>query len=249
MFDADLNVAHEAIRSAGRLGPVGADYLFVPPLVSLLRNRLLKRAAREVLVGYGGDVVDMLAYFLADPEEDIWVRRHVPGTLALIPTQRSMDVLVTALDHKDGFVRFKAGAAIERLRRGAPQLTIDRAVIERQILQETMRAFNALTLHHNLFVRGGQDAGSVLAQALNEKQQRALGRIFRLLGLLYSADDIHAVRTALRSPDARLRSGAMEYLDNLLTGDLAVRRARASRQCHVQDTGPRRRGHGRATRA
>ena len=81
MFDADLEVAREAIQSAGRLGPREGDFLFVPPLVSLLRNRLLKSAAREVLVGYGDDVVDPLAYFLRDPEEDIWVRRHVPSTL------------------------------------------------------------------------------------------------------------------------------------------------------------------------
>jgi AAA family ATP:ADP antiporter len=219
MFDADVNVAQEAIRSAGRLGPAEGDYLFVPPLVSLLRNRLLKRAAREVLVSYGGDVVDALAYFLSDPEEDIWVRRHVPGTLGLIPTQRSMDVLLSALENNDGFVRFKAGGAIERLQRTAPQLTVDRVVIERQILQECTRAFGALTLHHNLFVSGGLDATSVLSQALTEKYQRALSRIFRLLGLLYSPEDIHAVRTALRSPEARLRAGAMEYLDNLLTGE------------------------------
>jgi ATP:ADP antiporter, AAA family len=219
MFDADLNVAREAIRSAGQLGPAGGDFLFVPPLVSLMRNRLLKRDARDVLVSYGGDVVEALAYFLADPDEDIWVRRHVPSTLGLIETQRSMDVLVSALDHTDGFVRFKAGAAIERLRRAAPALTIDREVIERQILQESTRAFSALTLHHNLFVAGGLDAGSLLARALTEKNERAIDRIFRLLGLIYSADDVNAVRMALRNPDARLRSGAMEYLDNLLTGE------------------------------
>jgi ATP:ADP antiporter, AAA family len=219
MFDANLDVAREAIQSAGRLGPPERDFLFVPPLVSLMRNRLLKRAAREVLVSYGGEVVDALAYFLGDPEEDVWVRRHVPATLGLIATQRSMDVLVSALDHTDGFVRFKAGEAVERLRRTVPELVIDKTVIERQVLQETARSFNALTLHHNLFVSGGLDSASLLAAALTEKHERALNRVFRLLGLVYSADDINAVRTALRSGDARLRSGAVEYLDNLLTGE------------------------------
>jgi ATP/ADP translocase/CRP-like cAMP-binding protein/HEAT repeat protein len=223
MFDADLDVAREAIQSAGRLGPRDRDFLFVPPLVSLMRNRLLKRAAREVLVSYGGDVVDALAYFLNDPDEDIWVRRHVPATLGLIPTQRSMDVLAAALDHRDGFVRFKAGTAVERLRRAAPELTIDPALIERQVLQESTRAFNALTLHHNLFVSGGLDKSSLLAEALTEKNERAVGRIFRLLGLLHTGQDIHAVRIALRNPDARLRSGAIEYLDNLLTGEVRRR--------------------------
>jgi HEAT repeat protein/CRP-like cAMP-binding protein len=222
MFDADLGVAREAIASAGRLGPANKDFLFVPPLVSLMRNRLLKSDARQVLVDYGEDVVDPLAYFLRDPEENIWVRRHVPSTLALIASQRSMDVLVSALEDSDGFIRFKAVAAIERLRRTAPHLTVDPSVIQRQILQETTRAFGALTLHHNLFLANNLDARSLLAQALMEKHQRAVDRMFRLLGLLHSADDINAVRNALRASDTRLRSGAIEYLDNLL--DATIRR-------------------------
>jgi CRP-like cAMP-binding protein/HEAT repeat protein len=218
MFDTDLTVAREAIASAGCLGPPHGDFLFVPPLVSLLRNRLLKAAARQVLVDYGDEVVEPLAYFMRDPEEDIWVRRHVPSTLALINTQRSMDVLLSALEDSDGFIRFKAVTAIERLRRTAPELTIDRTVIERQIQRETTRAFSALTLHHNLFVANSLDAKSLLAQALTEKHQRAENRMFRLLGLLYSPDDISAVRGALSASDTRLRSGAVEYLDNLLEG-------------------------------
>ena len=81
MYDANLDVARAAIESAGTLG--ADDFLFVPPLVSLLRNRRLKSAARAVLVGYGEPVVAPLAYFMRDREEDIWVRRHVPSTLAL----------------------------------------------------------------------------------------------------------------------------------------------------------------------
>ena len=222
MFDTDLSVAREAITSAGRLGPRHRDFLFVPPLVSLLRNRLLKSTARQVLVDYGEEVVEPLAYFMNDPEEDIWVRRHVPSTLAFIPSQRAMDVLVSALESSDGFLRFKAVTAIERLRRAAPHLTLDRTIVERQVLQETTRAFGAMTLHHNLFVENGLDAHSLLAQALMEKQTRAMNRMFSLLGLLYSSEDINAVRAALTTSDSRLRSGALEYLDNLL--ESAIRR-------------------------
>ena len=135
MFDSDLAVAREAIQSAGRLGR-RRDFLFVPPLVSLMRNRLLKGAARQVLVGYGEPLVDTLAYFLNDTDEDIWVRRHVPSTLGLIPSQKSLDVLTEALENSDGFVRYKAAGAIERIKRDRPDLQIDRAVVERQILQE-----------------------------------------------------------------------------------------------------------------
>ena len=60
---------------------------------SLLRDRRLKGRARAVLVSYGEPVVDALAHFLRDPDEDIWVRRHIPATLAQIPSQKSVDVL------------------------------------------------------------------------------------------------------------------------------------------------------------
>ena len=70
-----------------------------------------------MLVSYGEPVVDVLAHFMRDPEEDIWVRRHIPGTLAQIPSQKSVDVLVGALEEPDGFMRYKAIAALERLRR------------------------------------------------------------------------------------------------------------------------------------
>lgn len=220
IYDSNLAVAREAVQSAGKLG--ASDYLFVPALVSLLRHRRLKSFARQVLVGYGEGVIDPLVYFLNDKDEDPWVRRHVPSTLALIPAQRSMDVLVKALEDSDGFVRYKAGAAIERLRRDHPQLTMDPAVIESQVLAETTRAFSALTLHHNLFVAGGFDPASLLARALNEKHARALSRVFRLLSLMHDPGGIHAVQETLRRGDARARASAFEYLDNLLSG--AVRR-------------------------
>ena len=92
MFDSDVDVARDAIRSAARLG--AGDFLFVPPLVSLLRNRLLKGAARDVLAGYGEDVVPTLVYFMKDREEDPWVRRHIPATLARIPCQASLQALL-----------------------------------------------------------------------------------------------------------------------------------------------------------
>lgn len=221
MFDASLEVAREAIQSAGRL-PAG-NFIFVPPLISLMRHRLLKPAARAVLVGYGDDVIKPLAYFLNDQDEDVWIRRHVPSTLGMLPSQASLDVLLGALGDNDGFVRYKALAAIDRIRTAKPDLTLDRVIIERQILAETTRSFNALTLHYNLFVVGALDSDMLLARVLQEKAGRARNRIFRLLGLLHPPSDIAAVRSALAQPDARLRSGAVEYLDNLLAGDIRRR--------------------------
>ena len=221
MYDSNLDVAKAAIESAGTLG--AGDFLFVPPLVSLLRNRRLKASARAVLVGYGEAVIAPLAYFMADREEDIWIRRHVPATLARLPSPSSIDALMIALDDPDGFLRFKATMALDRLRRENPALVIDPQVVARHINTEAARAFNALTLHYNLFIAGGLDNGSLLARTLTEKHARAMNRTFNLLGLIKAQGDVAAVRHTLKDPDVRVRSRAIEYLDNLLDGEVRKR--------------------------
>jgi AAA family ATP:ADP antiporter len=217
MYDANLDVARAAIESAGMLGT--QDFLFVAPLVSLLRNRRLKSAARGVLVGYGEPVVAPLAFFMRDREEDKWVRRHVPSTLAALPFPASVEALIGALDDPDGFLRFKAIAALDRLKRSHPDLPIDAAAIGRHANVEAGRAFNALTLHYNLFVAGGLSTNTLLSRALREKYRRAVNRALTLLGIIHGPEDVAAVRHALTVSDGRLRSRAVEYLDNLLEGE------------------------------
>jgi CRP-like cAMP-binding protein/HEAT repeat protein len=221
MQDPNIEVAQAAIQSAATLG--GGDFLFVPALVSLLRNRRLKAAAREVLVNYGEEVVPSLAYFMRDPDEDVWVRRHVPSTLALLPSAASVSALLAALDDPDGFLRFKAVTALGEIRRSHPELTIDATQVSKHILSEAGRAFSALTLHYNLFVAGGLDKTSLLALTLNEKYERAYNRMFLLLSLVHSQGDIAAVRATLEVGEGRTVSGAIEYLDNVLKGDVRRR--------------------------
>ena len=221
LHDPDPDVADEALRSVRALG--ATDSLFAPTLVSLLGNRRLKNGARETLVSYGPSVVDVLQYFLNEPGEDVWVRRHIPATLARIPCQQSMDVLVAALNDEDGFLRFKVVTAIEKLRREHPSLEFKRDPIESLALKESRHYFNRLGLHHNLFVRANLPRDSVLAQALEEKIERTIDRIYRLLALIYPWKDIAATRWAIERGDGKTRANALEYLDNILSGPLRHR--------------------------
>jgi AAA family ATP:ADP antiporter len=221
LHDADMAVAREAIQSARALGP--SDALFVPALVSRLGDRILKTAARDTLVSYGAAIVPVLAHFMSDDEEQVWVRRHVPATLARIPTQASMDALMAALDDPDGFLRYKAILAIETLRRGHPGLQFPQAAIEARVVKETSRYYSALSLRYNLVEHDAEAAGSLLVRALEDKLGRTLDRVFRLLGLRYAWTDVAAARYSLDHGDPRVRASALEYLDNLLGGDVRRR--------------------------
>jgi CRP-like cAMP-binding protein/HEAT repeat protein len=218
LYDPAPEVADEAMESVHAASK--DDFIFVPSLVSLLRNRRLKGRARAALVSYGEPVVDSLAFFLRDPEEDIWVRRHIPGTLAQIPSQKTVDVLVAALEERDGFIRYKVVSALERLRREHPEFTVQTEPIEKLAIQEARRYFNFLSLHDNLFGKQKLAPDSLLSQGLLEQMARLRNRIFKLLTLLYPPADIDAARWTLDHGDARGRSGASEYLDNILSGPL-----------------------------
>ena len=218
LHDPDPDVADEAMRSVRALG--ATDSLFAPTLVSLLGNRRLKGGARETLVGYGPGVLSVLRYFLTDPDEDVWVRRHIPATLARIPCQESMDILIELVDVDDAFLRFKAVAAIEKLRREHPSLTFKTEPLETRALREGRSYFNRLGLHHNLFDTAKLPADSLLAVALHEKMTRTVDRIYRLLGLLYPWKDVAAARWAIENGNSRARASALEYLDNILSAQL-----------------------------
>ena len=170
----------------------------MPQLVSLLRNRLLKAAARDVLVGYGPGVVDTLAYFLRDQDEDIWVRRHIPSTLARIPGQKTMDILVDALTEKRRVHPLQGDQAIGRMRLSHPELKLPVEKI------------------HAAGRPGGQAVLHVSEPPLQPRARRQDRRetpcwrgrctrswsarsiaIFRLLGLIYPWKDIAAARWSL----------------------------------------------------
>ena len=245
LHDHRTDVVLEAIRSARALG--ASDGLFLPGLLSSLGHRNLKHAARETLVAYGEESIPALRYALENPHEHVWVRRHIPSTLALLPHQAAMDALTGSLDTADGFLRYKIIAAIERLRRNHPGLVVPHPAIEALLTRESRRYCNVLTLGNNLFrhapapddtglerARGVErrdpDRAATLAphdtlleRALRELLERNLDRIYRLLGILHEVGDVAAARQAIEHGDSRRRARALEYLDNVLPGDVRRR--------------------------
>jgi ATP/ADP translocase/HEAT repeat protein/CRP-like cAMP-binding protein len=215
MFDPDPAVARAAIRSAGQAG--GPEDLLVPPLVSLLRRRSLHDAARDVLLGRGEGVVEALGHFLGEQAEDVEVRRRIPATLARIPSQQSVDLLLASLAQEDEVVRDQALTALERHRREHPALVVARGPVEERALAEARHALRYLSLRFNLLHDEGR--GSLLDRALEERRARSVDRVYRLLGLIFPWRDVAVARRGMEG-DARAHARAAEYLDNLLGGPL-----------------------------
>jgi AAA family ATP:ADP antiporter len=220
LYDRSTAVAGAAIAAARTLG--AADGLFVPALVSHLGNRSLKAAARDTLISYGDAMLDALGTLLRDQREHVWIRRHLPATIAATPSFRARDILMESLDDPDAFLRYKVLQALEEMSRTRPDLTPPRSALEAQVLKESTRYFIHLTLQAGLMPHVDGARPPLVARALDDTLGRTLDRLYRLLGMMCSPDGVCAARYAIEHGDARRRAAAVEYLDNLLGG--AVRK-------------------------
>lgn len=232
LYDDDLNVVRQAISAVReRVGNGGHNPIFVPTLISLMRDRRLKHDAREALVGYGESVIPALVHFMGDPDEQIWVRRAVPKTVARIGGDAAARALLDNLDVSDLFLRRKVIEALCWLRGSQTDLPLPEDAISSEVYQEARRYFLSLTDLVSVSKRGTLAFESplvawqrrqpiLLQQLFRDRMQNSLEAIFGMLELLYPPRDVRAAYQGLMSGEPALKAHALEYLDNTLTGDI-----------------------------
>jgi hypothetical protein len=168
-------------------------------------------------------------------EEQIWVRRAVPKTLALLGSPKAAAGLMDSLSVKDAFLRRKIIEALAYLRSRRPDITFKTSSVAEQIRLEVgwyLRSFAdlwAASSLHEARLEGPyahwKTAGRVptlLQQTLANRMAVAVANIFGLLQLIDTPRDVEAAYRSLMSGTPSLRANALEYLDNTLSG--AIRR-------------------------
>ncbi len=234
LYDSNLTVVKKAIHSIKkRLDRDGPNPIYVPTLVSLMGNRRLKHEAREALVAIGKDAVLPLRHFMDSDDEQIWVRRAVPKTLALLGVQSAADALQESLNAGDALLRSKIVEALcfMRTRHGTTRFT-GRAIRD-QVEAEASRYLRCLadlwaisSLHEAQLEgpfavwRKSDRVPTLPQQLLAQRMQSLVSNIFGLLELVERPEDVRAARRSLLSREPDLRARALEYLDNSLSGTL-----------------------------
>ena len=215
--DKDPAVASAACRSAGRLG----DRIYLEPMIQRLADHAVRGAAIESLAMYGARVCGSLADVLGDPKAPAAVRRQIPRVLRLIPDARSVDVLIANLAVPNVALRTAVIKALNRLRASAPELALPPGPIQEQIRQEIVGCFR---LHAQAApLREGarpRSATGLLVRTLDDYFTESQERVFRLLGLTYSADEIYNSWLAHHSGNSERMTAAHDYLDSMLPRDM-----------------------------
>ena len=236
LYDVDPQVVRSAIGAVERrTGGGGHNPLYAPILISHLHNRRLKHDARGALVAYGEGVIPALQHFLNDHQEEIWVRRALPKTIAEIGGPSALRALVdtlAALERGDLFLRRKVIEALETLRSRDPSFAIEHHVIEDLLLAESRSYLRALTDLWSL--RGarelrfvgpsvrwpeGKEGVHLLERLLADRMDDHVTNLMSLLGLIHPPREMRAAHRGLLSLHATSRAHALEFLDNLLTGE------------------------------
>ena len=222
LYDDAPEVAHEAMDSVQAAG--ASDFIFVPTLVSLLRNRQLKGARpRRCSSATGSRWSTRSRISCAIPRKTSGCGGTSRRALAQIPSQKSVDVLVAALEEPDGFLRFKVIAALDRLRRSDAPLDVPARDARAHTLREGAQYLQLPVAPQQPVRAKSLESHDLLSKAIEQKMERTKDRIYRLLALMYPWRDIGAAQWTLAHGEARGRASASEYLDNILTGQLRKR--------------------------
>lgn len=218
-----VNVLKAAIVSAAQTGQVE----FAPVFIRHLANKNLRKVTTTALASYGVEIIGILESYLGNLRGDAEIRRNIPGVIASIGVQQSVDVLLEYLDQVEMIIHYEIIKGLSHLRARFPHLRFDDKNLTKRILDEARNYVSNLGMLYSQVTANTESTASenelqirktrqLLIKALEERLDQNLERIFRLLGLKYPPDDIYNAYLGIRSNMANLRANAVEFLDNLL---------------------------------
>jgi len=218
-----LHVSEPEVRRAAvhAMGNLASEAL-LPELVDALGDEATRGEAERALINYGGGAMETLTERFQDPSTKHHLRWRIPGAMALCSPKRALNTLTDWLPREaDGAVRFAILLVLERIVRQHPTLSVDRAAVGRSVSETLARAYRYLDARLNLQRGLAQDSArntlgyELLHALLRDKEGNARGRLFRLLGLLYPAEDFGQIYRSLTLSKEH-RATSVELLENIL---------------------------------
>jgi hypothetical protein len=189
----------------------------------MLRDREVRQPARAALVAIGAPALVALDRALGDPAVPRRLRMHLPRTISRFASQSAADVLSRHLERElDTVVGHKILRGLGRMIAERERIRIDPPLLERSLEAVLGRALVLLdwrvTLAEGTATAPPTAAGPLLIELLREKEETAVERAFRLLGLRHRDEDVHAVYIGLRSADPHAFASGRELIDHLVGG-------------------------------
>ncbi|MBC7350547.1 MAG: MFS transporter [Candidatus Aminicenantes bacterium] len=213
--DESPDVVRYALESAARL----KQREFVPLIIRHLGRLATGDVAQQTLVDYGTKIIGTLKDYLSDKDEDLKLRKAIPGILARIGTQRAADILSLELKKKEEEVADEIVEALYRLRSRHPNLHFNPELIIPEIIRLIRKSYGFIFQLKE--IKDKKEAG-ILFQDLENSLARTLKHIFELLSLIYPMDDITRAYQNICLGTKKSLDYSIELLDNILKKELSL---------------------------
>ena len=215
----DRQVREELLRGVDGYGSLPPR--FIARTVTLLKDPVLRPGARKGLRSMGPPARVLLETLLLREETPFGLARELPAALAEFPPEQAAAALLRRIAQpRGGLDRFRSLRALNQLRRAHARLPLDPALLAAALETE----LTAVHRNRSLRLEGerlrlaadGNPAARLLLDLLEDKENRALERVFRTLDLILPGRRVERAFHGTRSPDPRQREAAREVLLELL---------------------------------
>ncbi len=213
--DKSQEVIRYAAESAARLGRME----YVPQIIELMKSPQTRFDCRMALRLYGPRIIGVLSDFLMDEDEHLEIRKGAVLTLTEIQSQEAVNMLMPALAAGDRHLRTEIIDALDNMRAGDSRFAFPAGTVKKQLDLE-IRAFYAPVLFRHVSTETDAAGNRISAPETEESARR---NIFKLLGLLYSHNEISSAFQSIQKGTKEAVAYAVELLDNTLPKDMRER--------------------------
>jgi HEAT repeat protein len=215
----DRQVRQELLRASDCFSPLPPR--FISRTVALLADPALRPGARKALLHMGRPARDLLATLLLRDSTAFAVASELPAALVGFPPGEVAPALLARIAQpRGGLDRFRSLRALNQLRSAHPGLSLDGGRLAEALDVELAAAERDRALRiagERLSIAGdGNPAGRLLLELLQDKETRALERVFRTLDLLLPGRQLEQAFRGTRSGRPEQQETAREVLLELL---------------------------------
>jgi AAA family ATP:ADP antiporter len=224
LSESNLSIQLKAVEACGDT----KSPFFFNSLLSLgsRSHGQLLSACVEAMVKYGELFIHLLREWIVNHDFNRPQKTFVIRVVRQIPNQSSIDLLFEFIKDSYTSVRWDSIRALNHLKNTHGYLKYDHGAIISSLKHVMDVHMNLLTIlwaqNHIYDVNHSQESTvrRELIRLIEERLDRRLEIIFRLLGMKYPPGSMISVYKGLRSNKQDIRMSAIEMLDNLLERDL-----------------------------
>mgnify|MGYP003629989438 FL=1 len=210
------------------------DPTLVQHIIPFLGQKKYRPTVIEAFKQYGPQILPLLRTNIEERLQPLSVIRFIPMAMQSFYSKEAVHQLLGILTDNDLTVRLEVVRALSAIRSTHPQLKFNRYKVVSVIFDECKLHHQTLSSMHTQIIisyrnrtkskkeigDAERDARTSLLELLERRLDSGLERIFKLLGLRYQQKDVAIAYEGLLSNKQEAQHNAIEFLDNLLTGEL-----------------------------